>query len=79
MNHRFSEKLWKMHKVIFSDIKVITTKARRSYLVSEPNNHQRKIFFRKFFTHRNEKSIDNDEKNSLFRSINTGNKYIFHV
>ena len=38
------------------DIKLITTQARRNYLVSEPNYHTIQFFFfRKFISHRNEK------------------------
>ena len=36
------------------DIKLITTKARRNYLVSEPNYHTTK-FFRKFISNKNQK------------------------
>ena len=37
------------------DIKLITTKSRQNYLVSEP------IFFQKFISHRNEKNMDTHE------------------
>ena len=38
------------------DIKLITTQARRNYLVSEPNYQTIQFFFfRKFISHRNEK------------------------
>ena len=52
MNSAVLEKPWKMRKK-YRDIKLVTTKARRNYLVSEPNYHRTIFFFRKFFTHRN--------------------------
>ena len=38
------------------DIKLVTTEARRIYLVSKPNYHITIFFFRKFISHRNEKA-----------------------
>ena len=35
------------------DGKLITTQARKNYLVSEPNYHTIQFFFRKFISHRN--------------------------
>ena len=42
------------------NVKLITTKARNSYLVSEPNYHTAifVLFFEKFISYRNEKNID---------------------
>ena len=36
------------------NIKLVTTEARRNYLVSEPNYDTTNFFFGKLFTHRNE-------------------------
>ena len=38
------------------DIKLVTTEARRNYLVSAPNYHTTDFFFRKFISHRNKKT-----------------------
>ena len=44
------------------DIKLVTTKARSNYLVSEPNYHtKKKKKFKKFISSRNEKNMDTDE------------------
>ena len=37
------------------DIKLVTTERRRNYLVSEPNYHTTKFFYRTFISNRNEK------------------------
>ena len=37
------------------DIKLVATKASRTYLVSEPNYHISMFFFRKFVSYRKEK------------------------
>ena len=37
------------------DIKLVTTERRRNYLVSKPNYHTIKFFYRKFISNRNEK------------------------
>ena len=37
-------------------IKHLTTKRRRNYLVSEPNYHTTKFYYRKFISNRNEKT-----------------------
>ena len=42
MNNAVSEKPCEMWENI--DIKLITTKARRNYLVSEPNYHTKDVF-----------------------------------
>ena len=39
----------------YKDIKLVTTKRKRNYLVSEPNYHTTIFFFRKFISSRNEK------------------------
>ena len=38
------------------DIKLVTTEARKNYLISEPNYYIKKKIFRKFISHRHEKS-----------------------
>ena len=42
------------------NVKLVTTEARNSYLVSEPNYHTAIFFcfFEKFISYRNEKNID---------------------
>ena len=42
------------------NVKLVTTEARNSYLVSEPNYHTAFffVFFEKFISYRNEKNID---------------------
>ena len=37
------------------DIKLVTTKRRRNYLISEPNYHTYKVFHTKSISNRNEK------------------------
>ena len=44
----------------YKDIKLAKTE-RRSYLVSDPNFHTTKIFFKKFTSNRNEKNSSNHE------------------
>ena len=39
----------------YRDIRLVRTIKRRSYLVSEPQYHTRKCFFRKYTSNRNEK------------------------
>ena len=41
------------------DIKLFTTERSRNYLVSEPNDHTTKFFYRKFINNRNEKNNKN--------------------
>ena len=43
------------------DIELAVTEARKNYLVSEPNYHIKKKFFRKFVSYRNEKNTDSHE------------------
>ena len=43
------------------DIKLVTTDEKRHKLVSEPNYHTRKTFFRKFISNRNEKNKSKNE------------------
>ena len=38
------------------DIKLVTTERRKNCLVSEPNYHARKFFYRKLISNRNEKN-----------------------
>ena len=52
------------------DIKLVTTKRGRNYLVSEPNYHTT-VFHRKFVSYRNEKNSDTCEQTCLFRIFNT--------
>ena len=40
------------------DIKLVTTKRRRNYLVPEPNYHTTKIFTENLVFNRNEKNVD---------------------
>ena len=42
---QFLEKPWKM--LGNRDIKLVTTEAKKNYLVSEPNNHRTKFFSEK--------------------------------
>ena len=43
------------------DIKLVTTDEKRNKLVSEPNYHTAKAFFRKFVSNRNEKNESKTE------------------
>ena len=43
------------------DIKLVTTKSKKNCLVTEPNYHTTNCCFKKWVTHRNEKSIDTYE------------------
>ena len=43
------------------DIKLVTTDEKRNKLVSEPNYHTAKTFFRKFVSNRNEKNESKTE------------------
>ena len=43
------------------DIKTVTTERRRNYLVSEPNYHTYKAFYRKFISIRHRKNKDTYE------------------
>ena len=45
----------------YRDIKLETIENRRNYLVSEPNYHTKKIFYRKFISNRNEKDSNINE------------------
>ena len=42
------------------NIKLVTTKKRRNYLVSEPNYHTTKVFERKFIRNKIEKNLNSD-------------------
>ena len=53
MNNAFFGKTMENLRKI-RDIKLVTTKTRKNFLVSEPNNHTT-IFFRKFISHRNKR------------------------
>ena len=53
---QFSENYGNVRK--YRDIKLVTTERRRSYLVSEPNYHNTKFFYRTSFSNRNEKTAD---------------------
>ena len=68
---KFLEKLWRISEKNEKneDIKIITTKARRNYLVSEPNYHTLKTFCTK-----NPANIY--EKSSLFRFFNISKQVI---
>ena len=44
---QFLEKPWKM--LGNRDIKLVTTEAKKNYLVSEPNNHRTKFFSEKLW------------------------------
>ena len=54
----------------YRNIQLVATKSRRNYLVSGPNCHTTKFFFKKFISHRNEKNTSIHELTSLLRSIN---------
>ena len=43
------------------DIELVTTNEKRNKLVSEPNYHTTKRFFRKFISNRNEKNKSKNE------------------
>ena len=45
----------------YKDIKLVTTEMRRNYLVSEPNCHTTKIFYRKLISNRNEENSNINE------------------
>ena len=45
----------------YRDIKLETIENRRNYLVSEPNYHTKKTFYRKFISNRNEKDSNINE------------------
>ena len=45
----------------YRDIKLETIENRRNYLVSEPNYHTKKNFYRKFISNRNEKDSNINE------------------
>ena len=45
----------------YRDIKLEAIENRRNYLVSEPNYHTKKIFYRKFISNRNEKDSNINE------------------
>ena len=45
----------------YRDIKLETIENRRNFLVSEPNYHTKKIFYRKFISNRNEKDSNINE------------------
>ena len=45
----------------YRDIKLVTTKRRRNYLVSAPNYGTTNFFYRKFISNRNEKKSNINE------------------
>ena len=68
---KFLEKLWRISEKN-EDIKTVTTKARRKYLVSEPNYHTLKTFCENLLAIEMKKKNPANiyEKSSLFRFFN---------
>ena len=48
MNNAVLDKIWKMRENI-RDMKLVITKIRRNYLVSEPNYHIKEVYFQKIY------------------------------
>ena len=60
------------------DIKLVTTEAKNNYLVSEPNYHITKLFFRKFIYHRKKTQIFINKPECLGLSILEISKIVMH-
>ena len=56
------------------NIKLVTTEKRRDYLVSEPNYHTTKFFYRKFISNRNKKASNINERVCFIRIMNIRSK-----
>ena len=57
-----------------SNIKLVTAKVRRKFLVCKSNYHKRKRNFGYFVSNRNDKKANNLERTCLFKSIKIGNE-----
>ena len=65
------KKIWKKNMIKHRDVKLATTERRRNYLVSKPNYHSTKFFYRRCFSNRNEKNWNTYEETCLFKTFST--------